>query len=48
MEWASFVAGLFIGGIVVVVLATPTGRAVTGGVGRAAGERVEYHVRPRR
>lgn len=48
MEWASFVAGLVIGGIVVVVLATPTGRRVAGGVGRAAGERVEYHVRPRK
>lgn len=48
MEWTSFVAGLFIGGIVVVVLATPTGRAITGGVGRAAGERAEYHIRPRK
>jgi len=48
MDWGTFVAGLFIGGVVVLVLATPTGRAITGGVGRAAGERVEYHVRPRR
>lgn len=48
MDWGTFVFGAVVGGIVVLILATPTGRGVTGGVTRAAGERVEYHVRPRR
>ncbi len=48
MDLATFMFGAVVGGIIVLVLATPTGRGVAGGVGRAAGERVEYHVRPRR
>lgn len=47
MDWASFVGGLVIGSIIVVILVTPTGRKVAGGVGRATGERIEYHVRPK-
>lgn len=47
MDWASFVGGLVIGSIVVVILVTPTGRKVAGGVGRATGERIEHHVRPK-
>jgi hypothetical protein len=47
MDWGSFVGGLVLGGIVVGLLVTSTGREVTARVGRATGERLAYHIKPR-
>ena len=48
MEWGSFVAGAILAGIVTTLVFTQTGREVTGRVGRATGERLAYHIEPKR
>jgi hypothetical protein len=42
-DWGSFMAGLIIGGIVVTLLVTSTGRGLLG----AAGERTTRYIRGR-
>jgi len=48
MEWGTFIGGMIFGGIIVILLVTPTGRQVSGKVGTAAGERIAYHVTPKK
>jgi len=48
MDLGSIAIGLGIGFVVGALVFTSTGREVTGRVGRATGERLAYHIEPRR
>jgi hypothetical protein len=47
MDLTSLLVGVVAGFIVAAIVFTPTGKVVTGRVGRAAGERIAYHIVPR-
>jgi hypothetical protein len=48
MDIGTFFGGVVVGFFIGALVFTVTGREVTGVVARATGERIKYHVEPKR